>query len=74
VLAVHGCFGLAPHMGHRTDNICFKVSFSGFTTTVFSMVDWKGWSILLCVPRLVPQWESASVGTLILCVPERLPD
>src|SRR5580704_13173096 len=28
-------------MGQRTDSICFKVNFSGFTTIVFSMVRWR---------------------------------
>lgn len=38
MLAVHLAFGLAPHIGHRTDSICFKVSFAGFTAIVFTMV------------------------------------
>jgi hypothetical protein len=58
VLAVHWAFGLAPHIGQRTDKICFKVSFPGFTTTVFRMVGLRVWSILLSRPRLVPIWES----------------
>src|ERR1700690_3904943 len=35
VLSVHFSFGLAPHMGQRTDNICPNVSFSGFTPILF---------------------------------------
>src|SRR5271155_3899351 len=41
VLAVHWALGLAPHMGQRTDNICFKVSFPGFTTILFNMMGWR---------------------------------
>ena len=37
VLSVHFCFGLAPHRGHRTDNMRPSVSFSGFTATLFSI-------------------------------------
>ena len=29
--------GLAPHIGQRTDRICFKVSFSDFTAIVFNI-------------------------------------
>jgi hypothetical protein len=38
VLAVHLSFGLAPHMGQLTDNICFSVIFPRFAAMVFSMV------------------------------------
>jgi hypothetical protein len=31
VLSVHFCFGRAPHMGQRTDNICPNLSFRGST-------------------------------------------
>ena len=37
VLSVHFSFGLAPHMGQRTDNICPNVSFSGFTPILFNI-------------------------------------
>src|ERR1700722_4450436 len=39
VVSVHFSFGLALHIGQRTDNICFNVSFSGFTSLVFSIAN-----------------------------------
>jgi hypothetical protein len=41
VLSVHFCFGLAPHMGQRTDNICPNVSLPGFTPTLFNIANWR---------------------------------
>jgi len=40
VLSVHFCFGLAPHLGQRTDNIRPNVSFSLFTPILFSINNW----------------------------------
>jgi len=40
VLSVHFSFGLAPHLGQRTDNIRPNVSFSLFTPTLFSINNW----------------------------------
>src|SRR4051812_7769370 len=34
VLSLHLSFGLAPHIGQRTDNICPKVRFPGFQRLV----------------------------------------
>jgi hypothetical protein len=39
VLKVHFSFGLAPHMGQRTDNIWSSVSFSGFTAILFNIAN-----------------------------------
>jgi hypothetical protein len=36
VLRVHFCFGLAPHIGQRTDSTCRGVSFTGSTPVLFS--------------------------------------
>jgi hypothetical protein len=37
VLAVHRAFGFAPHIGQRTDNICFNVTFPGFSIMEFTV-------------------------------------
>ncbi len=37
MLSVHFCFGLAPHLGQRTDNIRPNVSFSRFTAILFNI-------------------------------------
>ena len=37
VVRVHLSFALARHTGHRTDSICFSVSWSVFTPTVFNI-------------------------------------
>lgn len=37
VLSVHRSFGLALHIGQRTDNMCPNVSFSAFTLILFSI-------------------------------------
>ena len=42
VLSVHLCFGLAPHMGQRTDKICPSVSFPGFTAPLFNIAEFWG--------------------------------
>ncbi len=47
VLSVHFSFGLAPHIGQRTDNMCFNVSVSGFTAILFNIAGLKNGSILL---------------------------
>ena len=41
VLSVHCSFGLALHMGQRTDKIRRNVSFSGFTQVLFRIARWK---------------------------------
>lgn len=41
MLSVHFCFGLAPHMGQRTDNICPNVSFPGCTAILFNIANLK---------------------------------
>jgi hypothetical protein len=58
VLAVHLAFGLAPHMGQRTDNICFNVSFPGFTTIVSSMVGLRDGQSSSVANGAVPKQES----------------
>jgi len=58
VLAVHLSFGFAPHIGQRTESICFNVSFWGFTTIVLNIVSLERWSILLGGVRPVPKGES----------------
>jgi len=73
VLAVHFPFGFAPHIGQRTESICFNVSFSDFTTIVLNMVGLERWSILLGGVRLVPKGESTG-GETILWVPEKPPE
>lgn len=37
MLRVHLAFGLAPHMGQRTDNFCRSVSFPAFTPALFDI-------------------------------------
>ena len=37
MLRVHLAFGLAPHMGQRTDNFCRNESCAGFTSTLFDI-------------------------------------
>src|SRR6266852_4783789 len=39
VLSVHFAFGLAPHIGQRTDNMCRNVRFSGFTPILFNIAN-----------------------------------
>ena len=39
VLSVHLAFGLAPHMGQRTDKICRSVSFPGFIPVLFDIAN-----------------------------------
>jgi hypothetical protein len=65
VLAVHLALGLAPHMGHRTESICFNVSFPGFTTIVFSISGLERWSILLWGLQPVPKQESGRRGYFV---------
>src|SRR5580698_7033534 len=69
VLAVHGALGLAPHMGQRTDNICFKVSFPGFTATLFNMVGRKDGQSCSRDFRTVPKWEGAKPTGLFYSFP-----
>jgi len=45
VLSVHFFFGLAPHMGQRTDNICPNVSFAGFRPILFNIAHGQSWSL-----------------------------
>ena len=72
MLAVHWAFGLAPHMGHRTDNFCFKVSFPDFTTIVFSI---GGWSDGQSCSEDRDGFRNGTRAKLaILCAPEKPPD
>ena len=61
VLSVHFWFGLAPHMGQRTDNICLNVSFSGFTAILFSIASVRNGQSLstetLAAPKREYNWR-----------------
>ncbi len=48
VLSVHGSFGLALHMGQRTDNIRRNVSFSVFIPPLFRIAGSKDVQSCLC--------------------------
>ena len=48
VLSLHLSFGLAPHIGQRTDSICPKLRLSGFTSLIIRHRGLARWSILLC--------------------------
>jgi hypothetical protein len=39
VIWVHCSFGLARHMGQRTDNMCRRLSFAGSTLVLFNIAD-----------------------------------
>ena len=62
MLRVHLAFGLAPHMGQRTDNFCRSVSVPAFTPTLFdigSLVDGQIYSLNF---RLAPKRDDYWVG------------
>ncbi len=39
MLSLHFSFGFAPHIEHRTDNVCRNVGFSGFTSILFNIAE-----------------------------------
>ena len=57
MLRVQGSFGLARHMGQRTDSMCRGVSFATSTPVLFNIADLRSWSILLLNDCNRPKWE-----------------
>lgn len=72
VLAVHFSFGLAPHIGQRTDNIRFSVIFPGFAAMVFSMVGLRDGQS--CSGASRDTTTGIGISQPILCAPEKLLD
>jgi hypothetical protein len=68
VVSVHCSFGLALHMGQRTERMCRKVRGSEFTLIVSNIVRFCGWSILLfwisSAPKQEPQKSHSLSGSL----------